>query len=578
MKDFRSDFGRLLRLIGPGWRGQALGVLLGILVILTNVGLLALSGWFIAAMGLAGLGLIHIDYFVPAAAIRALAILRTIGRYLERLVTHDATLRLLSDLRVWFFTHLEPLAPAGLQRHRTGDLLSRIRADIDSLDNAYLRVIAPSITAFVCAIAILLFLARFSLGVALIDLAGLLAVGFGLPALAFRTARCPGAEAIARRGLLRAEIADRLRGQEELLVFGALERETARQEAAYARLDYLKLRETRVEAAAGGAGLILMQGTMLAGLLLLIPATLAGQLSGPQLALITLLLLASFEAVSALPTAYRALGQTMAAARRIFEIVDTPAAVPEPATEAPLPTRFDITFRHVSFRYPGSAAPALQDISLHLAQGQALGIIGPTGSGKTTLINLLLRFWDFEEGEILLGGVPIRTLSGEMLRGLCAVIAQQTHLFNTSIRENLRIARPQATEAEMEQALEAAGMLAEVRAMVQGLDTMVGELGMQVSGGQARRIAIARAFLKDAPILLLDEPTEGLDAFSERAVADALARLMRGRTSLVISHRPQVLLHVDQLIELEAGHVARRPSSTGADRRTLSKGNRYFAN
>ena len=543
-----KDLLRLLRLLGPSWRWQAAGILLGVLVVLTNAGLLALSGWFIAGMGLAGLGLLRIEYFLPAAAIRALAIIRTIGRYLERLVTHEATFRLLSDLRVWFYTHLEPLAPARLQQHRAGDLLSRIRADIDSLDNVYLRVLAPSMTGLLCVILIVGFLVRFSAGVALADFLGLMLVGLALPIAAFRAGRHTGQEAVVRRGQLRAEIADTVRGFEELQVFGAMERQTARHEAAYATLAVLQRRETQVKAAIGGATLFLIQATMLAALALAIPLALKKTLPGPDIVMLALLVLASFDAVSGLPGAYRALGQTLAAARRIFEIVDTEPAVREPAQEAAPPTCFDITFSHVSLRYNEAERWVLRDVSFHIQQGGALGILGPSGSGKTSLANLLLRFWEFQEGEILLGGVPIHALSGETMRGYCAVITQQTHLFNTSIRENLRIARPRATDAEMERALRDAGLLDEVRAMPQELDTMVGEMGTHLSGGQARRVAIARAFLKDAPILVLDEPTEGLDAVSERIVGEALARLMPGRTTLLISHRPRTAWEFDKVL------------------------------
>ena len=553
MKDFR----RLLGLLGAGWRWQATGILLGVAVILTNVGLLALSGWFIAAMGLMGLGLLRIDYFLPAAAIRALAILRTVGRYLERLVTHDATLRLLSDLRIWFYTHLEPLAPARLQTHRTGDLLSRIRADIDSLDNFYLRVLAPSVTAALCVLAIVLFLGHFSPGAALADLAGLLIVGLALPVLAFRLGRKPGQEAVARRGLLRADIADTVRGFEELQVFGALARQTARHYADYEALAQTQRRQTRVEAGTASATLVVMQMTMLVALVIIIALASSKALPGPDVAMIALLVTASFDAVSGLPGAYRALGQTLAAARRIFEIVDTEPAVRDPASEAAPPGRFDITFSHVSLRYGAGDDWALRDVSLHIPAGSALGIMGPSGSGKTSLANILLRFWEFQEGEVRLGGVPIRQLSGETMRGFCAVISQQTHLFNTSIRENLRIAQPRASDAEMQEALRSAGILDEVRTMPEGLDTMVGEMGTQLSGGQARRVAIARAFLKDAPILILDEPTEGLDAFSERVVTDALARLMQGRTTLLITHRPQALRGVDHVAMMENGRRVR---------------------
>jgi ATP-binding cassette subfamily C protein CydC len=298
--------------------------------------------------------------------------------------------------------------------------------------------------------------------------------------------------------------------------------------------------------------------TMLAALVIAIPLSLAKNLPAADVAMMTLLVLASFDAVSGLPGAYRALGETLGAARRIFEIIDTKPAVTEPAREAAHPTRFDIAFRHVSMRYSESAPWTSEDVSLEIPAGGSVGIVGPTGSGKTSLANILLRFWDFQKGEVLVGGVPIHDLSGETMRGLCAVITQQTQLFNTSIRENLRLARPEASEAEMRTALRDAGILDEVQAMPRGLETIVGEMGTRLSGGQARRIAIARAFLKRAPILILDEPTEGLDAVSERCVVDALARLMRGRTTLLVTHRTQALRNLDQILTLERGKIVER--------------------
>jgi ATP-binding cassette, subfamily C, bacterial CydC len=549
------DLLRLLRLMGRSWCWQVAGILLGVIVILANVGLVALSGWFIAAMGLAGLGQLRIEYFLPAAAIRALAIIRTVGRYLERLVTHETTFRLLSELRVWFYEHVEPLAPARLQAHRTGDLLSRIRADIDSLDNVYLRVLAPSITALLAVTLMVLFLLHFSVGVALADLAGLGLVGLALPLAAFHLSRNSGREAVARRGILKAEIADTVRGFEELVVFGALERQVAHHHDAYDVLIAAQGRETRIEAATTGATLLVVQLTMLTALIISIPLVSRKAMPAPDVAMIALLVLASFDAVHGLPAAYRALGETVAAARRIFQIVETKPAMEEPAGQVSLPTGFGLEFRHVRMRYGEGEPWVLDDVSLTIPQGGSVGIVGSTGSGKTSLLNLVLRFWDFQTGDVLVGGVSIRDLAGESVRSRCAVIAQKTYLFNTSIRENLRIARAEASEAEMAAALIDAGILDEVLAMPDGLDTLVGEAGMHLSGGQARRIAIARAFLKSAPILILDEPTEGLDAVSERVVVDALGRLMQGRTTLLVTHRPQALHHIDQVLTLERGKI-----------------------
>jgi ATP-binding cassette, subfamily C, bacterial CydC len=400
-----------------------------------------------------------------------------------------------------------------------------------------------------------LFLLHFSVGVALADLAGLSLVGLALPLAAYRLSRNSGREAVARRGILKAEIADTVRGFEELAVFGALERQVAHHHDAYDVLIAAQGRETRIEAAAAGATLLVVQLTMLTALIISIPLVSRKAMPAPDVAMIALLILASFDAVHGLPAAYRALGETIAAARRIFQIVDTKPAIEEPAGQVSLPTGFGLEFRHVRMRYGVGEPWVLDDVSLTIPQGGSVGIVGSTGSGKTSLCNLVLRFWDFQTGDVLVGGVSIRDLAGESVRSCCAVIAQKTYLFNTSIRENLRLARAEASEAEMAAALGDAGILDEVLAMPDGLDTLVGEAGMHLSGGQARRIAIARAFLKSAPILVLDEPTEGLDAVSERVVVDALRRLMQGRTTILVTHRPQALHNIDQILTLERGKI-----------------------
>jgi len=548
------DFLRLLSFCRPYVRWVAAGIILNVVVILANVGLLAMSGWFIASMALAGIGVIPIEYFAPAAAIRGLAVVRTVGRYLERLVTHEATLRLLAELRVWFYGHLEPLAPAGLQLHRGGDLLSRIRADIDSLDTLYLRVLAPTAAAVISVIALVGFLTLYSGSVAWIEAAGLLASGVALPLLAQRFGHDPGRRAVSIRAELRVLVSETVQGLGELLVAQAAERQTA----AVAQLGTALVRQQRLQAWIGSTVLALSgltaQLALWGSLVVLIPLVQTGSLPGPDLAMLTLYVLASFEAVAPLPAAFLALGETLAAARRIFDLVDAAPAVTEPSREAPRPQRFDLQIRGLRMRYSDDAPWALDGLDLEIAEGEALGIIGASGSGKTSILNVLLRFWEYE-GHVTIGGVPLRHLNGETARGLFGVVSQQTHLFNLSVRDNLKLARPDATDVELMDALRAAHLEDDIAGLSDGLDTLAGENGARFSGGQARRLSIARALLKDAPILLLDEPTEGLDAASERAVLDALVKLMLGRTTLLITHRRSALRVVGRVISLQCGRA-----------------------
>ncbi len=549
---------RLLRFYRPylGW--LAGGIALNVLVVLSNVGLLALSGWFITAMALSGLAPVPIEYFAPAAAIRGLALLRTGGRYCERLVTHEATFRLLASLRAWFYASLEPLAPARLQLHRGGDLMSRIRSDIDSLDNLYLRVVAPTLAALVSAVLLTGFLALFSGSAALVLAACLIGAGVALPLAARGFGRGPGRRVVAIRAELRSAVSDTVRGLAELVVDAAIERREADIDALSRSLVREQRRQARLTivstALSGLVAALALWGTLLVG----IPAVRDGRLSGPELAMVAFLVLASFEAVAPLPAAFQALGETLAAAARIFALVDAEPAVAEPACEAAAPCRFDLRVQGLRMRYDPASPWALDGIDLDVPQGGRLGIVGPSGSGKSSLLAVMLRFWEHQAGEVLIGGVAVASLRGETVRGLCSVVAQQTHLFNTSIRENLLLARPGATDDDLLRALRRAHLEADVAALPDGLATVVGENGARFSGGQARRLAIARAFLKDAPILLLDEPTEGLDAASERAVLDGLATLMHGRTTLLITHRPQALAGMDQVVRLDQGRVAAR--------------------
>ncbi len=550
---------RLHRLFAPyrGWMLSGLG--LACVTILANFGLLSLSGWFLAATGLVGLSSYaaqnRFNFFSPAAGVRFFATLRIVSRYAERLVTHEATFRLLAALRVWFYTRLEPLAPAVLQQYRAADLLSRIVADIDTLNLFYLRVYVPLLTALISGLLMVGFFLIFSGGAALALLAGLGFVGLCVPWLTGWLGARAGAEITETSAALRTEYVDAVQGMGELLTYGAAPRLTARATALNARLIGAQTDMSRLS----GLGLA-MSGlgtnfTLLAVLLAAGAKLVAGHMGAAELPLLALGAMAAFEAVAPLPGAFQYMGQIRAAAGRIFALADAKPAIPPPPMPAPEPAVFDLVLEDVSLRYAPDAPWALRHFSLNVPQGRHVGIVGATGTGKTTLINLLLRFHEYQEGLIRFGGHDLRAYASADMSRYVTVISQRSYLFHTTIRDNLLLANGAATEDELWHALDVAQLAAFVRAQPQGLDTLVGEAGVKLSGGQARRVALARAVLKAAPWLILDEPTEGLDAATEQDFLNDLAPLLAGRTVLYITHRPAGLRLMDEVYALSDGQA-----------------------
>jgi ATP-binding cassette subfamily C protein CydC len=545
-----KDLLRLLGLFAPYRYWMGLGVVLSLLTLAANVGLLALSAWFITAMAAAGLAGVSMNYFTPAAMIRAFAIVRTGGRYLERLVTHEATLRLLSELRVWFYRHLEPLAPARLQHYRGGDLLSRIRADIDALDRFYLQVLVPSLVAVLGVAAGLWLLLRYDAGIAWTVTIALILAGGVVPWLMARLGRRPGQRMVDTEAELRSAVVDGVQGLAELEVYGAADRQGVRLDRLGRGLAEDQARMARL-AGTSQAALLLFANLSLWGVLWLgIPLIGEGRLNGAQLAMLALFASAAFQAVLPLPEAFQALGRTLRAARRVFEIVDAEPEVIDPPGPSPIPRGFGIQLRGVGFRYRQGDDWVLEDFDLSLEEGEKVALVGPTGSGKSTVASLLLRFREYRQGSIRLGGHELRSYRAEDLRRLIATVSQHTHLFNTTIRENLLIANPEAPLAALQRAAEAARIDGLIRSWPEGWDTYVGEAGRKLSGGQARRVAIARALLEDAPILILDEPTEGLDAATEREIMASIHDLMERRTVLLITHRTVGLEGMDRVARL----------------------------
>jgi len=540
MNPIFEELAPFLRRFRSQWGKMALGTLMGLITVASSVGLLALSGWFISAAAYAGLSSAsaHLfNFFFPSIGVRICAFARTLGRYGDRIVSHDATFRILEQLRVWFYGRIEPLSPGPLGGFRSGDLLSRIVSDIDALDNLYLRVIQPSIVAMILSVALPLFLLTFDSWIAFVACTGLLAAGFGVPVMSGRLGADIGRNMAVRIAGLRTRIVDGLQGAPELIVFGGSDRylNDLREENRKLIDDQRRMSHIR---GFSGALMTLISGLTVGIALLLGSCSVSRQwMDGSHLALAAMAILAAFEGVMPLPAAYQFLGRTREAAVRLLEIVHTPIDVRFPETSEYPPRSFDLTFEGVGFQYAEGDPPALDGFSLHIPEGGRVAVLGETGAGKSTLVNLLVRFWDPTKGRILIGDRDIRSYGEADLRRLVSVVSQQPHLFNASVRDNLRIARKAASEAEMKAALAAARLLDVVESLPEGLDTWIGEGGRELSGGQARRLSVARALLHDAPIWVLDEPTEGLDTITEAEMMASLYRHSRGKTLLLITHR-----------------------------------------
>lgn len=550
---------RLLAMLYPyrGW--MAGGAALALLAALAAIGLMAVSGWFIAAMAVAGAGGVIINYYTPAAAIRAFAILRSGGRYGERIVTHEATLRGLAGLRAWLFRRLIPLAPARLSALRSGELFARLRADIDALEHFYLAVLVPAVVALL-TVAAGLIVCLLVLPVATpVLLLGALSAGVLLPMRMQRRAAYDAAQTVRETAALRGLLLDALRGHAELLAWGGVSAHTARIDALAARVDARRTRLELLQAMTGGAVGLFAQLTVLAVLVLALAAAHRGTLAPPLAVMLSLLTLASFEVVAPLSEALAQWQATLVAGARVFELADTPPPFVEPVSCAPLPPAPAIVFENASLRYAEDAPWALDGVDLVLPPGARVAVVGASGAGKSSLLAALLKLYPVQKGRVLFGGQPVQALQGDVLRRHIAVIAQRPVLFNLSLRENLLLAAPEADAGKLERAVGTAQLGRFVASLPAGYDTLLGEGGALVSGGEARRIAIARALLQDAPVLVLDEPTEGLDARTARDLYAALDAAARNRTLLLITHRLAGLAHlVEEVVVMGAGRVIKR--------------------
>ncbi len=530
-------------------RGRLAGAsILGALTVIFGVGLMASAGYLISR---AAQRPPVLSLMVVIVAVQFFGLARPVARYLERLASHDLALRVLGDVRTRVYDRIEPLAPVQLDAFRRGDLLSRMVADIDALQDLYLRGLEPVLVALLAG-AVSVGAAIAVMPAAGLALAvGLLTTALVVPAVSGWVGARTGRHQASARGQLAAELVELSQGAPELIAFGEEAAALKRVKDADGRLVAMARRNALATGLGDALNLVLTGLTVTAVLALAIEATAAGRLDKVLIGALALLALASFEAVTPLAATAREISATLAAGQRVLELVDKRPAVQDRADATELPAwPFAISFERVTARYPGQPDPVLEDLSLRLEPGERVVLTGLSGTGKTTVVNLLLRFLDPEEGAVTLGSRDLRELRQDDVRRSIAVAGQDSHLFSTSIRENVGLARPDAGDALIEQALRRACVWDWVSSLPAGLDTRVGEQGKELSGGQRQRIVLARALLSEAPVLVLDEPTAHLDTDTATELMRDMMSAAAKRTVLLITHREEGVELADRVLSL----------------------------
>ncbi|MDP2557891.1 cysteine/glutathione ABC transporter ATP-binding protein/permease CydC [Photobacterium damselae subsp. piscicida] len=559
-----------LKMYRKHWFGLTLGMILGLATILAAISLLTLSGWFIAASAVAGLTIARetFNYMLPGAGVRGFSMARTAGRWGERVVSHNATFKLLADLRIFFFRKLTPLIPGRQTNLRDADLLNRLVADVDAMDHVYLRLVSPLIVGVLSLVAVTVFLSWFDLTIGLTLGAILLALMLLLPVIFYRLGKRNGEALTYSKANYRITLLDWIQGQAELLLFNAEERYRVQAESEQ---QSLLTAQRKMANLTGVANAILMAAT--GWTLVLITWIAADGVGGnppnPFVAMVAFATMASFELMMPVAGAFQYLGQTLTSARRLNEIIEAKPDTPFDPNGYQAKAQGNIAIENISYTYYGSEQPVLKQVNLSLKQGEKLAILGRTGCGKSTLLQLLTRNWDPQQGQISLDGIPLPQWQEGALRSAMTVVSQRVDVFNGSLRENLLLAKPQASDAECVQALEQVGLTTLLDG--QGLDTWLGEGGRQISGGERRRLGIARALLHDAPILLMDEPTEGLDRKTEQQILELLLEHAKDKTVIFITHRLIGLDEMDQICLMDEGRIIEH----GKHQQLLAQKGRY---
>jgi len=548
---------RLLQFLKGNWHRVAFSVLLSSVTIGASVALMGTSAWLIST---AAIATSVADLGVSTVGTRFFGITRALSRYFERLVSHDVTFRLLAKFRIWFYEKLEPLAPARLMNFRAGDLLSRIIGDVETLENFYVRVISPPLTAIVVGLFTAIFLASFYPILAPVYLTFFISLGLILPWLTQIISRKSAEQTINIRAELHTQLVDGIQGIADLLAYGRGDERLNKVATQGINYSDAQKRLSLITGIGASLSTLLTNLALWTILFLCIPQVTNGNLAVPSLASLSLLTLASFEAATPLPVAAQAWNSSRESAKRLFEVVDTEPEIREQRTviSNQSSTNYELRITDLTFTYPNQNTPALQHVTFDLKPSNSIAIVGPSGAGKSTIASLILRFWDYQMGEIRLGGENVKLLNQDEVRERCGYVSQNTYFFNTSIYENLRFAKKKVSKEEIESACKSAQIHDFILSLPKGYDTMIGEQGLRLSGGERQRLAIARALIKDAPILILDEPTANLDALTEGEVLKTLFAVMKQKTSLLITHRLIGLENVNEILVMNHGQIVER--------------------
>ncbi|MEG3220900.1 cysteine/glutathione ABC transporter ATP-binding protein/permease CydC [Vibrio gigantis] len=560
-----------LKLYKKHWFGLSLGMLLAFATLSASIGLLTLSGWFISASAVAGLTIARetFNYMLPGGGVRGLAMSRTAGRWGERVVSHNATFKLLTDLRIFFFKKLAPLIPGRISNLRDADLLNRLVADVDAMDHVYLRLVSPVTVGVFGIFFLTLFLMWFDSSLGLILGSILLIMLLVWPILFYKLGKRNGGELTQNKADLRVTTLDWIEGYSELTLFGAEERyrnailETQRKLMAN---QFVNANLTGMASAA----LMLFNGLTLVLMLWLAADGVGGNAPDPFIALMAFATMASFELLMPIAGAFQHLGQTLSSARRLNEVILSEPEVQFAEEKLDISKPLDITFSNVTFNYPDSERSVLNAVDLTIPATHKVAIVGQTGSGKSTLIQLLTRYWDPKKGYISIAGIELTQWNESQLRESISVVSQRVDILNGTLRDNLLIARPEATDDHLANILKDVGL--EKLLENNALDSWLGDGGRQLSGGEKRRIGIARAILHDAPILLLDEPTEGLDKQTEHSIMTLFEKHFEGKTVIFITHRLIGLESMDSIVLIEQGEIV----ENGSHEKLLNEEGRYF--